>query len=145
MQHNLSSMVSCAASVDEEAALESKWPVTSMHWAGRADANSGAMYLGHVAFIVKCTQVVEQLQSSHEGLRRWWIHEVKMNLQSSANLFGQLRCCTIPNSGMARNVLKTFARQGSDINLRPNKVQQDEMHTEPYKGCLVWPQSTTKK
>ena len=89
MQHNLSSMVSYAAIVDEEAAVECKWPVTPMHWAGRADENSGAMYLGHVAFIIKCTQVVEQLQSSHEGLRRWWIHEVKMNLQSSAKLFDQ--------------------------------------------------------
>ena len=45
------------------------------------DEQSEAMYLGHVAFIVKCAQVVEQLQGSHEGLRCRWIHEVKMHLQ----------------------------------------------------------------
>lgn len=38
------------------------------------------MYLSHVAFIIKCTQVVEQLQSSHEGFRCRGVHKVKVNL-----------------------------------------------------------------
>ena len=40
------------------------------------------VYLRHVALIIKSTQVVEQLQSTHESLRRRRVHKVKMHLHT---------------------------------------------------------------
>lgn len=53
------------------------------------------MYLGHVALIIKCAQVVEQLQCSHEGFRSRRVHEVKVNLHavSVPSPVSALYCC----------------------------------------------------